>query len=258
MNYSLSLLKYPIACLVLGACTSTASAKGTPLHDDILSKNNIALATSPVSDVFEKYESDYIADKLANASNIGNDIGLDPPPKKVKITPEGTTDPSILASAPSPDIVVNGVHKKATIVVDLTTNVLYHYDSGEPLEAYSICSGKITGEDASPTPPGAYVVSYVETYPYKTAPKATKRYKNPSNYGPKIIILRKLNPKTGETSVTGVFIHGDRDYSSLGKYLSEGCVRMDNKVIKYLSKQVKRGDIVYFLPNINLVNRKKK
>lgn len=257
MNYSLSSLKYPIACLVLGACTSAASAKEATLHDDISSKNKIALTTSPVSDVFEKSENDYIDDELVDVSNIGNKIGLEPPPKKAKITPEGTTDSRVLASAPSPDIVVNGVDKKATIVVDLTTNVLYHYDNGKPLEAYSICSGKIAGKDPSPTPPGAYVVSHVEISPYDNAPN-TKRSQNPSDYGPRVIILRVLDTKTGKTSQTGVFIHGNRNYSSLGKYWSHGCMRMDNKVIKYLSQRVKRGDIVYVLPNKNLVNKRKK
>ncbi len=45
-------------------------------------------------------------------------------------------------------------------------------------------------------------------------------------------------------SQTGQFIHGNNDISSLGKYASLGCIRMDNEVIKKLAKEVKRGDIV--------------
>ena len=68
--------------------------------------------------------------------------------------------------------------------------------------------------------------------------------KNPGAYGPRAIILNKLNPETGEQSYYGEFIHGNKDASSIGKYVSQGCIRMDNEVIKQLSKQVKRGDIV--------------
>ena len=38
---------------------------------------------------------------------------------------------------------------------------------------------------------------------------------------------------------------------SLGEYASHGCVRMDNKIIKKLSEQVKRGDIVVITKNEN-------
>ena len=39
-------------------------------------------------------------------------------------------------------------------------------------------------------------------------------------------------------------LHGNSNKSSLGKYASLGCIRMDNEVIKQLSKEVKRGDII--------------
>ena len=87
-------------------------------------------------------------------------------------------------------------------------------------------------------------MTHIETYPYKTAPAATKRRKSPKDYGPKLIGLKLINPKTGSTWVNGEFIHGNNDSSSIGKYASKGCIRMDNEVIKVLSAQVKAGDVV--------------
>ncbi len=157
------------------------------------------------------------------------------------IPPEGTTDKEILLSAPDPAIKIKGEDKKAKIVVDLSTNTLYKYnDTGEAECAYLIASGK----PRTPTDKGVRIVSHVETYPYRTAPVKTKRRNNPNAYGPNAIILNKLNPETGKQSQTGEFIHGNNNKNSIGKYVSLGCMRMDNEVIKQIAKEVKRGDIV--------------
>lgn len=158
-----------------------------------------------------------------------------------EITPSGISDSLVLKYAPSPIITVQGEKKSAIFVVDLSKNVLYHYDeTGKPQMAYLVASGK----PSTPTDKGIRVVSHTETYPYKSAPPSTKRYRNPRDYGPKAIILRILDPLTGETTQTGEFIHGNKDASSIGKYISKGCIRMDNEVIKKLAQIVKRGDII--------------
>lgn len=145
-----------------------------------------------------------------------------------------------ILSAPSPKVDIAGVEHSAVIVVDLSKNILYKYDeSGNPESAYLIASGK----KSTPTHTGIRVVTHVESYPYKTA-YGTKRKRNPRAYGPNVICLNKVNPKTGEQSQTGQFIHGNNDASSIGKYASLGCIRMDNEVIKQLAKQVKKGDLV--------------
>lgn len=157
------------------------------------------------------------------------------------IQAKGTTSTAALMYAPSPVVKIQGSTKIATFVVDLSQNVLYHYNNdGEPICAYLVASGK----KSTPTHKGVRIVSHVETYPYKNAPPASKRRRAPRAYGPKIIVLEKLDPKTGEKSLTGEYIHGTNNPSSIGKYASLGCIRMDNEVIKELSKQVKRGDIV--------------
>ena len=157
------------------------------------------------------------------------------------IPPSGTSDKAVLLGAPNPHVNIAGERKTAAIVVDISKNVLYHYDGdGKPLAAYLIASGK----KSTPTHTGVRYVSHVETFPYSKAPARSKRRRNPRDYGPKIIILDKLDVETGERSSCGEFIHGNRNPESIGKYAFHGCMRMDNDVIRYLSKQVKSGDIV--------------
>lgn len=157
------------------------------------------------------------------------------------VSVKGCKSPKILNEAPSPDTYIEGKLQKACIVIDLNKNYLYKYDSeGKATDVYLVASGK----KSTPTDTGVRVVSHVENYPYRTAPYKSKRRHNPNAYGPKIIILNKLNTTNGVQSACGEFIHGNNDSSSLGKYASQGCIRMDNDVIKILSKQVKRGDIV--------------
>ncbi len=161
--------------------------------------------------------------------------------KKIKVSPKGSTSKSVLLFAPNPKVVINGEEKIAAIVVDLSKNILYKYNSSGVAEsAYLVASGKTK----YPTDTGVRVVTHVERYPYKSAPAATRRYRKPADYGPRIICLEKIDIKTGERSSTGEFIHGNNNPASLGKYASLGCVRMDNEVIKELAAQVKRGDIV--------------
>jgi len=158
-----------------------------------------------------------------------------------KVSPKGTTDETVLANAPSPRVIVQGRKCNAVIVVDITKNILYKYDeNGQPEIAYSVASGK----SSTPTTVGARVVTHTETYPYSNAPAATKRRRNPNDYGPKIILLKMLDTETGETWDNGEFIHGNNKPSSIGKHVSGGCMRMDNEVIVELASQVKRGDIV--------------
>ena len=159
----------------------------------------------------------------------------------VNIPPTGTAEDSIMLCAPSPQIKIQGESKNARIVVKLSTNVLYKYnEDGKAVMAYRVASGKKT----TPTKTGVRVVSHVESYPYKSAPENTRRYRKPWDYGPKIICLETLDPETGKKGSTGQFIHGNHNPASIGKYASLGCVRMDNEIIKALAEEVTRGDIV--------------
>lgn len=156
------------------------------------------------------------------------------------VKPSGSCDSKVLSQSPSAEVTIDGTEYKAKIVVDLSHNILYKYDEfGNPETAYLVASGA----HSTPTEKGIRIVTHTEAYPYRSA-YGTKRKRNPRAYGPKVICLNKINPKTGEQSSTGEFIHGNNDIKSLGKYASHGCIRMDNDVIVALAKEVKRGDIV--------------
>ena len=177
-------------------------------------------------------------------SNAANQLEKEPTQDVyVAKTPsvKGNNDSIFIAKAPSPAIKIQGKMKNAKFVVDLNSNILYKYDKdGNPKTAYLVASGK----KSTPTHKGVRIVTHVETYPYNMAPKYSKRRRNPSEYGPKIICVNKHDPKKGTQSSTGEFIHGNNDPESLGKYSSHGCIRMDNEIIQELAKEVKAGDIV--------------
>ena len=175
-----------------------------------------------------------------NQNNILNSLEQDIFMLQEKVPTKGTTSQAVLQKAPNPEVYIKGKKNFASIVVDLAQNVLYEYKNGKPISAYLIASGK----KSTPTDTGLRIVTHIETYPYKSAPKSTKRYKNPNDYGPRIICLEKLDSITGIRSVTGEFIHGNNNPQSLGKYVSKGCMRMDNEVIKLLAQKVKRGALV--------------
>ncbi len=161
------------------------------------------------------------------------------------ITPQGVKDKAFLKYAPDPNIKIAGENKKAGIIVDIKSNVLYRYDKdGNPINAYLIASGK----KSTPTDRGVRIVTHTEKSPYRSA-IGTKRKRNPENYGPFAIILKKIDTKTGNQSNTGEFIHGCKKYedtfeSDPGRYVSGGCMRMDNSVIEKLALNVKKGEIV--------------
>ena len=162
------------------------------------------------------------------------------------VTPFGIQDYSALLNAPNPDITIAGEKKKAGIVVDISKNILYRYDKeGNPVNAYLIASGK----KSTPTDKGVRIVTHKEKFPYRGAPKNSKRRRAPRDYGPMIICLNIIDVKTGEQSSTGEFIHGCRSYkttfeSTPDRYISHGCMRMANEVIEELAPAVEKGEIV--------------
>lgn len=158
-----------------------------------------------------------------------------------KVPPEGTFDKKVLISAPNPFLKIKNENKTAKLIVDLSKNILYKYDvQGKPEAAFLIASGK----ESTPTHTGVRIVTHKETYPYRSAPRRSKRRRNPNAYGPKIICLNIIDTKTGEQKSTGEFIHGTNHPETLGEYVSHGCMRMDNDVIQDLALEVKSGDIV--------------
>lgn len=139
----------------------------------------------------------------------------------------------------NPNINVAGELKKATLVVDTDKNKLYHFDQeGNIIKEYNVATGKTS----TPTDKGLRMVTWIENYPYSSAPAMSKRRKAPRDYGPKIIVIGVVDKKTGEvTHFNGEFIHGTNRPQSIGTHASKGCVRMNNEDVKELAAQMEKG-----------------
>ena len=98
------------------------------------------------------------------------------------------------------------------------------HSDGEPIKVYSIATGKV----ATPTEEGVRVVSHVESFPYLTAPRTTKRRKNPRSYGPKIIVLDKGKIQQIGTHIQ--LVHSQGLYKEM----------YDKQAYYYLKKQKER------------------
>ena len=128
------------------------------------------------------------------------------------------------------------------VVIDKSENKLYFYDLDGQLDTtFTVGLGKQT----TPTHVGLRVVTGIESYPYAKAPENTKRHNNPLGYGPKVICLANVDPKSGEViGSDGEFIHGTNQPASVGKNQSKGCVRMLNEDVKKLSEWLLTGQYV--------------
>ena len=89
---------------------------------------------------------------------------------------------------------------------------------------------------------GLRIVTYKERFPYSGDPTSL-RAQDPFSYGPYIIFVNVIDPKTGRQTVIQQLLHGNGNEYSIGKKVSHGCVRTNNSVMKYeLSKEIKRGE----------------
>lgn len=142
----------------------------------------------------------------------------------------------------SPEILVGDRIVYPAIVVSLSEGRLYHYDNDTYLyNLYPIASGKTS----TPTKPGLRIINKIEKYPYSDAPRMTKRYKNPNDYGTHILNLSVVDPDTGNiVGNNGQYIHGTFNPSSIGKRVSKGCIRVQNEVIDTLAQTLSVGHYV--------------
>ena len=150
-----------------------------------------------------------------------------------------------LVNAPNPLININGKNINAGIVVDVHSNKLYRYTpDGEIIDGYHVATGILGKNGKSITDTGIRQVDHIETYPYKSA-VGTKRKRNPKAYGPNVLYLTIVNPKTGEIlGSNGEFIHGNNNPASIGTHASHGCIRMDNDIIKKFAQEISPGTYV--------------
>lgn len=107
-----------------------------------------------------------------------------------------------------------------SISVSLTNKRLTLYRSGQVVKTYPVGIGKMLTQ----TPVGEYVI--------------VNREPNPGGpYGAMWLSLSKL----------GYGIHGTNNPSSIGKEVSKGCIRMHNRDVLELARQVPNGTRVMII-----------
>lgn len=143
----------------------------------------------------------------------------------------------------SPQIKAGNKSVYPAVVVDKSENQLYFYDLDGYLDTtFTVGLGKST----TPTHTGLRVITSIESYPYSSAPKSTKRHKTPFDYGDRVICLANVDQQTGEiTGSDGEFIHGTNQPASVGKNHSKGCVRMLNEDVQKLAEWLSPGQYVF-------------
>ncbi|TMU86645.1 L,D-transpeptidase [Bacillus sp. BHET2] len=134
------------------------------------------------------------------------------------------------------------------IIVNKENNQLAYIDNGEIQGTFHVATGKTT----SLTPEGLFSVTVKAKNPYyrrKNIPGGDPR--NP--LGSRWI---GFDAKGTDGRIYG--IHGTNQPSSIGKYISNGCIRMNNKNVEYLFDKVPIGTkvlVVKTKKNFNLLGK---
>lgn len=117
------------------------------------------------------------------------------------------------------------------LIINKKFNKLAYIDDGKIQKIYPVATGK----SAELTPEGIFNITYKAKFPYwrkKNIPGGDPR--NP--LGSRWIGFDALGT---DGSIYG--IHGNNDPSSIGKYISNGCVRMYTSDVNFLYDQIPFG-----------------
>lgn len=115
------------------------------------------------------------------------------------------------------------------IIINKSNNQLAFYENGQLLKVHSVATGKMP----SYTPEGKFkIVNKIVNRPYYTGNIPGGDPRNPLGN-------RWLGINAGGTWGTTYAIHGNNNASSIGKYVSAGCIRMYNDEINWLYSKVK-------------------
>jgi hypothetical protein len=115
------------------------------------------------------------------------------------------------------------------IIINKSTNQLAFFDNGKLVKTFKVG----TGRSMSYTPEGTFsIVNKIKNRPYykKNIPGGSPN--NPLGD-------RWLGLNARGTYGTTYAIHGNNNSSSIGKYVSSGCVRMYNEDVRWLFDRVK-------------------
>jgi len=122
------------------------------------------------------------------------------------------------------------------IIINLSSNMLYHLDGETILDAYPVATGKQAGY----TPQGKFTIVNKLVNPAWGGAGRQPPIKGGAPNNP--LGKRWLGLDIGGGYTYG--IHGNADETSIGKYVSLGCIRMPNKDVESLFEIVQTGTTV--------------
>lgn len=115
------------------------------------------------------------------------------------------------------------------VIINKSTNQLAYYENGKLLKVFRVA----TGRKPSYTPEGKFkIVNKIVNRPYYTGKIPGGDPRNPLGN-------RWLGLNARGTWGTTYAIHGNNDPSSIGKYVSSGCIRMYDNEVEWLFARIK-------------------
>ena len=129
------------------------------------------------------------------------------------------------------------------IIIRKSSHKLHLYRDGVLLKTYPVAVGKNskdkTKENDNATPEGHFHITSIR-------PSSTWRYTSPITgsvsgpgvYGPWFFAVNTKRGSFSSDSWTGIGIHGTSSPSSIGRYVSHGCIRLYSKDVTELRNEV--------------------
>ena len=134
--------------------------------------------------------------------------------------------------------------EKQLIIINKSNNQLAFFDDGELVRTFPVG----TGRSKELTPEGTFpIVNKIKNRPYYSGGIPGGSPQNPLGN-------RWLGLKVRGTNGTTYAIHGNNNPSSIGGYVSAGCVRMHNEDVRWLFDRVQTGTNVVILTSSKSFN----
>ena len=229
----LNSIKYPaMALFMVGSLSYSAGAEAQTVKKHPTSYDAFIRSVKMVENPVNKYTQEDL-----------------PAVFREKVNPSSwTIDPQILKNAPNPYFTLKGQKVLAKGVVDITNCRFYVYNEyGKAIESFKVAAGA----PSTPTKPGIRKVLGKQTYPYKTCPRKSKRYRFPRDYGPRLAYVNHVDTITGELFDRGDYVHGTKFERALlreNRHVTHSCVRFHNRDAMYIVLDVlKIGDYLKYV-----------
>ena len=117
------------------------------------------------------------------------------------------------------------------IVIDKSENKLTYYEKGKAVKSFPVA----TGARPSYTPEGLFKIHEK----VKNRPYYKEKIKGGDPRNPLGARWLGINVKINGVTSYAYAIHGTNNESSIGKYVSQGCIRMHNKDVRWLYDKIK-------------------